>query len=835
MGSQEEGPLKNSALRRFALRGATGLVLFWLTHFILTGQPNFSTILFERTILDHALFGLLALAYAAYLVVNRRLPGRTPLDWLAACIILVYAAAIIASVSPSVSLEAALLPAAALLSFYAIHDFKFLTTALLIRGIVGIAILVALAGLFEALATFLEWLELVRSVEGSVGISSLIPPTVPRAGGFHHPIMNALLLNLALPFALVLMLRPERPFDRSLGAVALVLCLAALFFSLSRGAWIATFSAAAVFAVAALDWRSLRDSLARAPACRNALLAVAVLLPLISGSILASGLLQTRPQWLFRETVSPRLEMALVGQDIFLDQPLLGAGPYTYGLLYESYGGETPIDAIHPHNSYVSFLVETGLAGGIIVLIGALFLAAKLVSSLRGARGHHRLWLTAAAASLTTLVVHSLAASPNNDTSALVALAVVLAITMRLMPAIPATTRPLIQAARLLVLALIPTLIALWSLIDLNHAQYQDSLDLLADGRYESAASRAAAAADAEPWAAAYQFNAGVSLALLHLEETVGESDNSSANLEESVAYLEQGLRADPRSALGYANLAEALRLAGDRPAAVEAALQARSLAPFDGTIAVISGTVLEWAGLMDEAISAYGSAVRLDENLSQSTFWSSTPQRIAMRSAVIEASGLNPCQLGRAAVLYATDDDEFEVLARECQALVADSGGAADDRAALALLLLVRGNDSEAIEEARRAVDDAPGSLHARTALGLALSAQGDLQGMRHQLLVGAYYGSADARLLLTFSYAVDMAMWPALERLSFLQSPEPPPASVLAKTETSLPTFDRLGMAYFRVELLRDAPTLRYIPGDWQDLTSPRTKIALNVLNSP
>ncbi len=105
----------------------------------------------------------------------------------------------------------------------------------------------------------------------------------------------------------------------------------------------------------------------------------------------------------------------------------------------------------------------------------------------------------------------------------------------------------------------------------------------------------------------------------------------------------------------------------------------------------------------------------------------------------------------------------------------------------------------------------------------------------MRHQLLVGAYYGSADARLLLTFSYAVDMAMWPALERLSFLQSPEPPPASVLAKTETSLPTFDRLGMAYFRVELLRDAPTLRYIPGDWQDLTSPRTKIALNVLNSP
>ena len=62
MGSQEEGPLKNSALRRFALRGATGLVLFWLTYFILTGQPNFSTILFERTTLDHALFGLLALA-----------------------------------------------------------------------------------------------------------------------------------------------------------------------------------------------------------------------------------------------------------------------------------------------------------------------------------------------------------------------------------------------------------------------------------------------------------------------------------------------------------------------------------------------------------------------------------------------------------------------------------------------------------------------------------------------------------------------------------------------------------------------------------------------------
>ena len=72
------------------------------------------------------LFGLPILAYAAWLLVCRRLPGPTPLDW--ACgLIAAYALAMTTSVNPRVSLEASLLVGAGVVAFYAVHDVRSLS------------------------------------------------------------------------------------------------------------------------------------------------------------------------------------------------------------------------------------------------------------------------------------------------------------------------------------------------------------------------------------------------------------------------------------------------------------------------------------------------------------------------------------------------------------------------------------------------------------------------------------------------------------------------------------------------------------------------------------
>ena len=45
----------------------------------------------------------------------------------------------------------------------------------------------------------------------------------------------------------------------------------------------------------------------------------------------------TRPGWLFRSSLSPREDAWRAGGDMFLDHPLIGAGPNSFGLLYPEY------------------------------------------------------------------------------------------------------------------------------------------------------------------------------------------------------------------------------------------------------------------------------------------------------------------------------------------------------------------------------------------------------------------------------------------------------------------------------------------------------------------
>lgn len=384
---------------------------------------------------------------------------------------------------------------------------------------------------------------------------------------------------------------------------------------------------------------------------------------------------------------------------------------------------------------------------------------------------------------------------------------------------------------------------AAWLILDFSHAKFDDSLDLQAKARYTEAAAKAGEAAAAASSSPAYQIHAGVSQALLYINGDEAERGRSPNALSQSIAFIRRGIREDPRGALGYANLAQALRLAEDTPGATEAARRAFSLAPHDGTIAALAGTVFEWAGLIQEAAAAYANAVRLDPDLSQSVFWSSTPERRDMRDTAIESSGLTACQVGRAAVIYGNYEDDLEALARDCQSRVTNSPASTSDRTALALLLHAFGRSSQATKEAETAVRDAPDDAAARTTLAIILSSQGDIERVRHQFLSATYLDSPEAVLLLALTYEPLGADHPLTRNLGLLARQEPLPIPVLKRLKPTTLLADeskpgnwifrhQLGAKYYLAELLREAPTVLLIPGEWLEFRSPRTSLALELL---
>jgi tetratricopeptide (TPR) repeat protein len=420
-----------------------------------------------------------------------------------------------------------------------------------------------------------------------------------------------------------LALRPQHRADRFLGGLAFVTGGAVLFFTLSRGGWLGMavwlplffglyLLAADSRGVAVMVTARLRE-MAPWPALSGALVLV---LALVAGA----GLWQSRPQWLFHDTASLRYDAAATAVRIFEDRPVFGAGPSAYGLLYDVNGGQHPGENIHPHNAYLSLLTDVGLVGGIVVLAGGVLVALALLHACRGASRDQAAYVSAAAAAFAATLAHGLVDSPGFWNAVLVPIAIVLAIAMRLsgLPVAPKRALSLRNASRWAVLLLIlPVTLVGWTFFDRSHAAYDLSLRLIEEGRLVEGAAKAIEAADNDPSFAPYQIHAGVSQAILYLDQQ-REGTADPALLDRAIDFFQRGLESEPRSAIAYANLAEAWRLKGDSQKAVEVARLALISAPKDGTAASLAATIFEWAGLRDEAVQAYAIAFDADLGLTQ-------------------------------------------------------------------------------------------------------------------------------------------------------------------------------------------------------------------------
>lgn len=835
-------PATGGERARLSVRlAAMALVSSWLGYYVITGMPQMRLEVFVPTVTLHIVTAGAAAFYVGYLVVARRLPGGSPLDWPVVLLLGAYVLATLASVDRRVSLEATLQVLMVALAFYLLSDTRFLRARDVRWGLMLVGAAASLYALWVVGDDYAEWLGLARSVEGGLSLSNLFPPTVPRVHDVSdHPNMLGMTLVLILPFYAVAAYRPGAGWERLAAAAGLLVAAGAIFFSQSRGAWVGAaagllLAAGAIAAERAIVGR--RRTAAQRPARgRTALAAGAAALLLVvlvgvAGAV-AAARWESRPNWLFRSSFSGRQDALEAGAEMFADYPLTGAGPGAYALLYPDYSGEYPVHAIHAHNGFL----ETGVELGAVGLAAAALLAAAMAWTLwetyRRGSPEQRLAVIACGAALGGFAVHNLADAANLWKAPLFALAAVAAILVRTYResgdgdgplggdgSTPARGAPpptsdaarfaalLRFAPRVLALLIVPALLIGWARLDSAHFYFDRGVDRAGEGRLLEASSDLERAVDLDPDLAIYQLQLGLS------EVMAFQAGAPRILLDEGIGHLRRGVEIDPRSALGYANLARALALAGEEDGARAAALKAQRLAVSDDTVLLAAGEVLEDVGAEREALAAYAAALSRNGALADSPFWTDSEFRRSHYAEIVERSILvfSDCALG---TLAASSDGrlppvggDLRELAEGCALLVLQNPDNVDQRVALGTILMALGDLDGTFGHLDFAVNRQPDHGPARTALGRWYAARGDLERAREEWLRGSQLDDPQALLLLGDSYPPGQVPDEVVQRLE----------SLLSGSATG-PRQHLEGILYYRSRFARGSPLTMLVPGGWQ-----------------
>lgn len=835
--------------RRVVPLARGGLMLIfaaWVGYYVISGSPHLSLRVFRPTVTFHALTAAAAILYLLFLSFRRRLPGPTFLDWPVFAVLLAYGAATAASINWRVSLESTLNAVTVVLVFCVAVDRDLLNARQVLQAFLLVVAAAAAYALFEVGRDYWDWVRLARAVEPSWGPGDLIPPTVPRVHGVgDHENMLAVALTLAVPFCVLRLLAPGRWLVRLASAGGLVLLAAALFFTLSRAGWVAAAVAAALCVagwglVARPDLvRALRLEATGRRGARLALLGMGLLatVAVLAVVLVLATRWESRPEWLFRGSLSPRLDAMAAGGEMFRDRPLLGTGPATYGFMYAQYSGDYPVHAVHSHNGYLQAAVDLGLAGVGVMVVVVVAGGAGIWRGYRRAPPEGRLLLVACMAAVSGFLVHSLADSPNSSKTALVPLALVLALMVRAVqdgigrgsdrdPALEedravswsmpgAALRLMRVLPAVTVLVAVVAMLYFWSNLDGSHYRYSQGLDDANARRWLEAVNHFEQAADSDPDFALYQLQLGLSETMAYVDGADLPEVVREDVLEQGIGHLERGLQLEPRSAIGHANLARAYLMADRLEDAGETAQEAIRWAGNDPVVVLVAAGVLEDAGAAEEAREAYAAAISLDAGLAVSDFWSGSAFRRQNYEEIVALSllPLNPCLIGQQLPLPgAPTDVDLAKAADDCRLFVLGQPGNVDARVDLATILIVAGESDEALDILEDAVTRHPDDGAVRRGLGEWYSEAGDLERARHEWLLGAQLEDPVAALLLGDSYA-----------------PEPVPQEVVTQAQAIVWSGHadltlhgvqsyQLGILYYRMKFLRESPVLILVPGEWQ-----------------
>lgn len=519
----------------------------------------------------------------------------------------------------------------------------------LIDGLLLALVPLLLLAVMQGIPWYLDYLALD-------GVSvAFVPPRPPSTLG--TPNALGTVIALALPFAGVRLGRAGRWQDRLLWGAWCTLAGFVLVLTYSRGAWLAT--AGAIGTLTLFGW--LRRGTPRStpltywrilrPQHRLSLLAAALAVLIILGALILgmSGAFDTP-----RRGTSARLDAWVLAWDLFRQQPLTGAGLFSYGRHYSgliSFPPEQPHP--HAHNLPLNVLSEMGLPGAAALLISVIEIGRAVLRGLRRAPTPRAHWHTAAgAAALIAFGLHSLVDMTLLIPAVFVTLLVILFATVPLpvqqhaahnappWRSLARYGRPLLASGLWLAV-----LVSGWWAA-LHYRDYVAAERALLDRRWSAAVTQLQASAAAQP-----------ELAWLHAEHGYGNGlwayhePQRADVLQNGIAAYERALRIEPQHAIWWANLAALHWQAGQPDAAIIAMKQATTRAPDAPDFWLNLGRFYELDGQPTAARRAYIQVLDLNPAYGEARFFTET----SLRRAVLADTAPEPTPYTRAVHLWDT------------------------------------------------------------------------------------------------------------------------------------------------------------------------------------
>jgi putative inorganic carbon (HCO3(-)) transporter len=608
--------MRSSSLLSY-LTKETGLILF-LSYFALIGGGYVGSIVFESRLVTHLLAALVVLVWLGRRVLaNDDLP-RTSLDLPITAFVAALVLATALSPIPRLSAEGLSWVLSYVLLFYLVIDLlrRGWPADLFLKSLLAVGGVACLLALFEAAQWYLGWLAVA-------GLTDLVPPTTFRIVRTLGPNPLAAFLNLLIPLAVVAAVGTKRHFNRVLLAGWLVIALLVELLTFSRGGWLGLFTLAATLTImlsfqyrSQLPARALRKRLGESKPLVSGLVAAMVIASVL---ICAAGYhLLTIPSR--RGSVQERVLMWRSAWMSFIESPVTGTGPWTYGTQFLRYSRtdlRRPVEKAH--NIGLTVLAESGLIG----LAANLWLFGSVISSLRRrwatATQNQRLLVIGCVASLVGSLAHGIVEDFLTFSFFALTMVVVVAIALgeaqRDEPGLGRRIRCrwLIVPVSLLVFA------TLWP--DVSYFYFSRGARLATEGEWETAAHLLERATDLDPSLPFYHFQLGFVYG--HLAH-----DPESSNLERAIEQYEIGLNQEPYYSLNHANLAALYWQDGKTDLAMEHVRRAMELAPAAPDYALQLGTYYEQLGSDASASRLYAQAIELDRSLTSDLFWEESDLR---------------------------------------------------------------------------------------------------------------------------------------------------------------------------------------------------------------
>ena len=763
-------------------------------------QPPYGADPIEDGWRRQAIVAVALMVWLLSLLLRRRLPRPKALS---AALVLYAGALIIANfANPDwrLGVEPILDLLTAILVFDILCDAPGISQSSLRWALMFMALALAVLSLHAVWERWQDWLTLIGAVPDSG--SSLFPPTVPRVLGIGtNPNILAPLMTLASPLFLVAMIGGRR-WKRIAATTALLLVQIAVFFTLSRAAWIGELAG---FAVAALGILFALRKI-RLPNLRLILIAFACVVAAVVAAIVLSTALRARPLWLFRPSLAARSDFRSAAVHIIRQHPMFGAGPGRFPLLYPEISQGDPAGAVHSHNILLQISVEGGGTALFAAIIVAIFVAAALRRQWQIGDRNGRVLIACVVGSLTAFLVGGMADSLHLFPEILFVLAALVALSLQ--DSGTAAGKPHLRHSGVLrrgagfALSLSPLLLATllgvaWLRIDQASAHYHRSIDLASKQQWRESAAEADRAAEIDPHLALYRVQSGMALAILAL------NSNSADARGQAVQRLQLALAQEPRSGATRLDLADLFQAEGrsaDLPAQLPLAIRE---SPRDALVLLGVGVLGEGTS-WPNTISAYSSALAENPRLADSPFWQSTAYRRANFAEIVRQSlaraEREPSGSGYQAVQEIILDGASPPLA--LGELPSDAGFiSVIDRAETAE---ANGDSELAVQLLQGAIAARPDDPAARLALGNLRSKQGDVAGARRQWLAGAYLGDTASILGLGDSFL-----------------PGAVPAQIQALGQWSLINLWlrqlSITQQQYRFSYRRQEPWPIILPGDW------------------